>query len=162
MVATVGLGFPFRSIMKIIVKLASVLLALVVPSATVSAAEKIVAGPKGGRLLDTKPLKAEFLVNAERKVEISFYDAALRPVAPLTQVVAVTAEPKAGRAKLDMEKAAHGFVSRTALPPGDETYRVVVQVRPAPDAAPQNFRVDLNLETCGECKLKEYACVCDH
>mgnify|MGYP003410990323 CR=1 FL=1 len=60
-------------------------------------AEKIVAGPKGGRLLATEPHAAEFLVTAARKVEITFYDAAQKPVSPGTQVVAVTAEPTAGR-----------------------------------------------------------------
>jgi hypothetical protein len=126
------------------------------------AAEKIVAGPKGGRLLDTKPQKTEFFVTKDRKVEINFYNAALKPAAPGTQVVTVTAEPKAGRTKLDLEKTATGFVSKTALPPGDETYRVVVQVRATPDATPQNFRIDLDLAKCGECKHAEYACTCAH
>lgn len=123
-------------------------------------AEKIVAGPKGGRLLETEPLKAEFFVTPERKVEITFYDAALKPVDPGAQAVTVTAEPSSGKAKIDLEKTATGFVSKTALPAG-EPYRVVVQARASADAKPKNFRVDLNLATCGECQKAEYACVCD-
>ena len=126
------------------------------------AAEKIVGGPKGGRLLETEPQKAEFFVTKDRKVEITFYDAALKPVAPVAQVVAITAEPKSGRAQVELEKTATGFISKTALPASAEPYRVVVQVRAKPDAAPKNFRVDLNLETCGECKRAEYACICAH
>ncbi len=126
------------------------------------AAEKIVGGPKGGRLLDTEPQKAEFFVTKARKVEITFYDAKLKPVAPAAQVIAVTAEPKSGRTKVELEKTATGFVSKTALPAANEPYRVVVQVREKPDAAPQNFRVDLDLGTCGECKRAEYACTCAH
>lgn len=122
-------------------------------------AEKVVAGPKGGRLLESEPLKAEFFVTADRKVEITFYDAALKPVDPGAQVVSVTAEPASGKAKLDLEKTANGFVSKTALPAG-EPYRVVVQTRASTDAKPKNFRVDLNLATCGECQKKEYACIC--
>lgn len=138
------------------------LLTVAVLSSFVSlqAAEKITAGPNGGRLLDTAPQKAEFLVNKDRKIEVTFYDAALKPVAPGDQVIAVTAEPKSGRAKLDLEKTASGFVSKTALPEG-EPYRVVVQVKSSADAKPQNFRVDLNLSKCGECKLAEYACTCE-
>ena len=146
--------------MKTMKYIASLLLALTVSTAALHAAEKIVAGPKGGRLLETEPQKAEFFVNKDHKVEISFYDAALKPVAPAAQVISVTAEPKSGRTKLDLEKTATGYVSKTALPEG-EPYRVVVQVRPTAEAKPQNFRIDLNLETCAECKHPEYACTCD-
>ncbi len=121
---------------------------------------KTEAGPKGGRLLETEPLKAEFFVNADRKAEFTFYDAALKPADPGTQTVAVTAEPASGRVKLDLERTATGFISKTALPEG-APYRVVVQVRPGADASPQNFRIDLNLATCGECRKAEYACACE-
>jgi len=68
------------------------------------AAEKIVAGPKGGRLLESEPNKAEFFVTADRKVEITFYNAALKPVDAGAQVFTVTAEPGSGKVKLDLEK----------------------------------------------------------
>lgn len=145
--------------MKTISNLTSLVFALAA-SAGALHAEKIVAGPKGGRLLDAEPQKAEFFVNADRKVEIIFYDAALKPVAPEAQTITVTAEAPSGRAKLELDKVAAGYVSRTSLPPG-EPYRVVVQVRATPEAKPQNFRVDLNLMECGECKRKEYACTCE-
>jgi hypothetical protein len=123
-------------------------------------AEKVVAGPKGGRLLEADPFKAEFFVSKDRKVEVTFYDAALKPVAPESQAVSVTAEPAAGRTKLEMEKTPAGFVSKTALP-GGEPYRVVVQIRATPEARPQNFRIDLNTEICGGCSKAEYACTCE-
>jgi hypothetical protein len=140
-------------------KIKTLLALSLLPIALASAAEKIVAGPKGGRLLESEPLKAEFFVTADRKVEITFYDAALKPAAPGAQVISVTAEPKSGKVSLDLEKTASGFISKTALPAGDP-YRVVVQTRASVDAKPKNFRVDLNLEMCGECQKKEYACVC--
>ncbi len=133
---------------------------LVVLCATVSVhAEKIVAGPKGGRLLEAEPLKAEFFVTPERKAEVIFYDANLKPSDPGAQTVAITAEPASGRVKLDLEKTPTGFVSRQALPEG-APYRVVVQTRASTEAKPKNFRVDLNLATCGECQHAEYACTC--
>ncbi len=142
-------------------KLKSIAFALAALGATLSLhAEKIVAGPKGGRLLEAEPHKAEFFVTADRKVEITFYDAALKPVDPGAQVVTVTAEPSSGKAKLDLEKTSTGFVSKTALPAGDP-YRVVVQTRASADAKPKNFRVDLNLAKCGECQKIEYACTCE-
>lgn len=134
---------------------------LVALCATVSVhAEKITAGPKGGRLLEAEPLKAEFFVTAERKVEVIFYDASLKPSDPGAQTVSITAEPTSGRVKLDLEKTATGFVSRQALPEG-APYRVVVQTRASAEAKPKNFRVDLNLATCGECQRSEYACTCE-
>ena len=78
------------------------------------------------------------------------------------QVVAITAEPKSGRKTLELEKTANGYVSKTALPESAEPYRVVVQLREKADASPKNYRIDLNLDKCGECKRAEYACTCDH
>jgi hypothetical protein len=126
------------------------------------AVDKAVAGPKGGRLLDTAPHRAEFFVNRDRRVEVTFYDTALKPVAPGAQVVTVTAEPKGGRTPVELTRTATGFVSSAALPAATEPYRIVVQIRAQPDARPQNFRIDLNLELCGECKKAEYACTCTH
>ena len=123
-------------------------------------ADKVAGGPKGGRLLETQPLKAEFFVTADRRVEITFYDAGLKPAAPGAQTVAVTAEPATGRTPVELEKTATGFVSKAGLPAG-EPYRVVVQVRATADAKPQNFSLDLNLATCGECQRAEYACTCE-
>lgn len=142
-------------------KLKSLLIAVAAACSAVSlsAADKIIGGPKGGRLLEVEGQKAEFFVTPDKRVEITFYDAALKPVAPAEQVVAVTAEPNSGRTKLDLEKTATGYVSKTALPDG-APYRVVVQMRAKPDAKPQNYRVDLNLKTCGECDRAEYACTC--
>ena len=143
-------------------KLKSLFIAVAALCSAVSAvaAEKIVGGPKGGRLLEVDGQKAEFFVTKDKKIEITFYDAALKPVAPSEQVVAVTAEPKSGRTKVDLEKTATGYISKTPVPEGTP-YRVVVQMRAKPDAKPQNFRVDLDLSNCGGCKRAEYACTCD-
>jgi hypothetical protein len=123
-------------------------------------ADKITGGPKGGRLLDTKPQRAEFFVNKDRKVEVTFLTATLEPSPPGPQTVAITAETPGGRVVLTMTDIDAGYVSAEPLPPG-EPYRVVVQVRNAPDSKPQNFRIDLNLATCGECQRAEYACICE-
>ena len=139
------------------------LLLAVVACATASLAlgeDQIVAGPKGGRLLATEPHATEFFVTADRKVEITFYDATLKAVPPGTQVVTVTAETAAGRVAIPLAPDGDALVSSQPLPAG-EAYRVVVQVRAAPGAKPKNFRLDLNLEICGECQHAEYACTCE-
>ena len=143
-------------------KLTSLLIAVAAlcSAVSVTAAEKIVGGPKGGRLLEAYGQKAEFFMTNDKKIEIIFYDAALKPIAPGEQVVAVTAEPKSGRTKVELEKTATGYVSKAAVPEGTP-YRVVVQMRAKPDAKPQNFRVDLDLANCAGCNRGEYACTCD-
>lgn len=135
------------------------LLCIVSFAATALRADQIVAGPRGGRLLDSAPHKAEFFVTPERKVEVTFYDAALKPVAPGARVVTLVAETPGGRVPVVLTRNTNHFASAAALPAGDP-YRVVLQVRASADAKPQNFRVDLNLAQCAECNHKEYACTC--
>jgi len=129
---------------------------------TAAAAEKKVeAGPKGGRILDKTSPKAEFYVEKDRTVIITFYDAALKPVAAAAQTVTVIADAKEGKAKLEFEKKGDALVSKTKLPEGDG-YNLVVQFKQTAEARPQNFRFKLDLHTCGGCKRAEYACTCDH
>ncbi|MDA0577650.1 MAG: hypothetical protein O3B24_06070 [Verrucomicrobia bacterium] len=123
-------------------------------------AESIDAGPTGGRLLANAPPRAEFVVNAERKVEIRMFDAELHPVAVGEQVVTVIAEAPSGKTTLTLTNSAGMLVSTDPLPEGDG-YNVVVQVRAAAEAKPQNFRVALHTGVCGGCQRAEYACTCE-
>ena len=124
-------------------------------------AAKPIAGPKGGKLLDNAAPRAEFVIGADRRVTVGFYDAQLKPVPAVGQVIAVSAEPKSGKVALTMEAKDGAFVSKEPLPEG-EGYNLIVQVKATAEAAPQNFRLVLDLHDCGGCKLKEYACTCDH
>ena len=124
-------------------------------------ADKTVGGPKGGRLLENQAPRAEFLVEKDRTVTITFYDASLKAVPPGEQVVSAIAEPTSGKIKLEFEKKGDVLVSKTALPEGDG-YNVVVQIKANPGARPQNFRIKFETHLCGECKRPEYACTCGH
>lgn len=128
---------------------------------TVTAADKVEGGPKGGRILEKTTPKAEFFVEKDKTVSICFYDAAGKPVAPTDQNVTVIADAKDGKQKLEFEKKGNALVSKTKLPEGDG-YNVVVQFKQTADARPQNFRLKYDAHTCGECKRAEYACICDH
>jgi hypothetical protein len=124
--------------------------------------DKPIPGPKGGRILEVEGGHAEFFVQPDKKVSISFYDSEMKPAAPGDQVVKVVAEGPSGKATLDFERAGDAFVSSSALPEGDG-YRIVVQIKSTAEAKAQNFRVDYHTEVCGECKHPEYACTCpDH
>lgn len=127
---------------------------------TATAAEKVEAGPKGGRILEKTTPKAEFFVEKDKTVSINFYDAAGKAVAPAEQSVTVVADAKGGKEKLEFEKKGNALVSKTKLPEGDAN-NVVVQFKQDASAKAQNFRFKANLSNCGGCKRAEYACTCD-
>ena len=121
---------------------------------------KPIAGPKGGKILTTEAPHAEFFVEQDRTVTVTFYDKTLKPVALSGQTVAATAEAKSGKVKLEFAEKSGALVSKQKLPDGDD-YTIVVQVRDTATAKPKNYRVLFHDEICKECKLAEYACVCD-
>ncbi|MBM3836607.1 MAG: hypothetical protein FJ398_01385 [Verrucomicrobia bacterium] len=143
---------------RIILILAGVLCAGLI---TVNAADKKhLGGPKGGRFLEKTEPRAEFFLEKDHTVTITFYDAALKLVPVATQVVTVIAEAKTGRTKLEFEKKGDVLVSKAKLPAGDG-YNLVVQFKQTPESKPQNHRFKLDLSTCAGCKRAEYACICD-
>jgi hypothetical protein len=139
-------------------KIALLLITLAASAAAFAA--KPLAGPKGGRILTTEAPHAEFFVEKDRSVVVSFYGADLKPAALAGQVVSATAEAKTGKVKLDFVEKNGTLVSKTPLPEGDD-YTVVVQIKDNATARPKNYRVLFHDEICGECKRAEYACVCE-
>lgn len=128
--------------------------------AAFGAAEKKQAGPNGGLLLKTEP-RAEFFVNTERKVEIVFLDADLRPIPLEQRNVRVTAMAPSGRKVMEFDRKENVFVSTVPLPDGDG-YTIVTQIWQTADGRPENFRIVYDDYICGGCDLVEYACICDH
>jgi len=123
--------------------------------------DKILAGPKGGRVLELGSRHAEFFVQPDKRAAVYLYDGEMKAVAPEAQEVVLIAEAPAGKSKVEFERTADGFLSKTAIPEG-ESYRMVLQIRETSDAKPQNFRIDYNSAVCGGCQRAEYACVCGH
>lgn len=121
---------------------------------------KVKAGPKGGRILELEGKNAEFFVETDRKVTITFYGADMKPEAAAEQVVVATAEAPGGKQKLEFEKKGDVLISTTALPTG-ENYTVVVQVKENAGGKSKNFRIPLQLYICKGCSRVEYACTCD-
>lgn len=126
---------------------------------TASGAEKVQAGPKGGRILESTASRAEFFVEKDKTISITFYDAAGKPMVPTTQAVTVIAEAKEGKERLEFDRKGDALVSRTKLPEGDG-YNVVVQLKRQTESKPQNFRFKFDSNICAGCKRAEYACTC--
>ena len=139
-----------------VITLASVLCAGLLAA---PAAEKIEAGPKGGRILEKTTPQAEFFIEKDRTVSITFYDTAGKAVAPIEQTATVIAESKSGKQKLEFEKKGDALLSKTPLPEGDAN-NVVVQLKQGASGRAENFRFKADLRTCGGCKRAEYACTC--
>ncbi len=127
--------------------------------AVLAAAEKRQPGPNGGLLLKTEP-RAEFFVNKDRKIEITFLDAELEPVPLEQRNVRVTAMAPSGRKILEFDRKENVFISKDPLPDGDG-YTVVAQIWQKADDRPENFRIVYEDYVCGGCDLVEYACICD-
>lgn len=125
-----------------------------------AADKKHLGGPKGGRLLEKTEPKAEFYLEKDHTVTITFYDAGLKPTPVAGQSVVVIADAKEGKATVEFEKKGDVLASKTKLPEGDG-YGIVVQFRQNAEARPQNFRFKLETHTCNGCKRPEYACTCD-
>jgi hypothetical protein len=134
--------------------------AFVVSLTFASAAEKIKA-PNGGRIIDAVEPHAEFLVTADKKVEVRFLDAAGKVIAPTAQTVTVTMGDRAAPTKLAFTKDGDKLVSDKTVPEGKEL-PVVLQIKVTPESKTVTEKFNLNLAKCPTCSNAEYACSCDH
>ena len=120
-----------------------------------------VGGPKGGRLLDNTDPHAEFFIESDKTATITFYDEAMKPIAPVGQSAVMFVDTNGTKTKLEFEEN-NGMLSAKGKLPEGESHNVVLQLKQAPDAQPANFRFSLDDKVCGECKRPEYACICAH
>lgn len=118
-------------------------------------------GPKGGRLLENTKPNAEFFVEKDKTVSITFYDASMKPVAVGDQSAVLTIDTNGNKSKLEFEKKGDILVTSGPLPEGDN-HNVVLQLKQTAEAKPTNFRITLDGKVCGDCKRAEYACICVH
>lgn len=141
----------------------TITLAVILLGSTVFAgdkpAHKTIAGPKGGRFIEVEGGHAEFYVQPDRKVSVTFYDKDLKAQSPAEQVIMLTAQAPTRSTKLEFEKSADAFLSKGPLPDG-AGYMLVLQIKAKADAKPQNLRIKLDLANCGGCKRVEYGCIC--
>ncbi len=110
-----------------------------------------------GRLLEAPGVKAEFLIKPDRRVVLTFLDAAGKSVARGERIVVVKVDGK----DLALEAKPEGFVSKYSIPT-KEPVPIVIMVLATADSKPANFRLTLNTAICLACKRYEFACTCDH
>jgi hypothetical protein len=132
------------------------LIAFALAASAVAFAAQPLAGPKGGRILTTEAPHVEFFVEKDHTVTVTFYDQALKPIAPGSRVVTGVA----GKVGLEFSPKGGALVSNMPLPLGDG-YLVVLQVRETASARPKVYRLQFDEKICAGCKRAEYACTCD-
>ncbi len=123
--------------------------------------EKRDAGPNGGRIIATSVPRAEFLVLADRKIQITFLDLAGKPIPPADQVVTVTTGDRLAPVKLAFVKTTAALLSTAPIPAGNNL-PIVIQIKSTPTTPMVTAKFTLDLSVCGECKHAEYACTCAH
>jgi len=136
------------------------LAALIAGLTFANAAEKIKT-PNGGRIIDSVEPRAEFLITADKKIEIRFLDGAGKVVAPAAQIVTVTMGDRANPTKLTFAKDGDKLISDKVIPDGKEL-PVVLQIRNKEGEKAVSAKFTLNLADCSSCEHKEYACTCAH
>ncbi len=120
-----------------------------------------VGGPKGGRILENTQPRAEFFVEEDLSVTVTFYDEDLKPVAVEEQSVSVVTKAEGKKTTLDFEKKGDALVSKGSLPK-EHALNLVVQFKQAPNDKARNFRFVYEDHICSACKRAEYACICGH
>ncbi len=137
------------------------IIALIIASLSFANAAFKIQAPHGGRIIATVEPHAEFLIAADKKIEIRFLDAAGKVIAPADQVVTVTMGDRAAPTKLTFAKEGDKLISNAIIPEG-KMLPVVLQIKATPDAKATTEKFNLNLADCSTCHHLEYACTCDH
>jgi hypothetical protein len=136
-------------------------LAALVAGITLAAAAENIKAPNGGRIIHTVDPHAEFVVTADKKIEIRFLDDSGKVIAPGEQVVTVTTGDRAKPIKLTFAKDGNKLVSDKTIPDG-ELLPVVLQIRAKEGEKASTAKFTLNLAKCSTCGNLEYACTCAH
>lgn len=136
-------------------------LASLIASLSFSSAAEQIKAPNGGRIIDSVKPNAEFVVTAEKKIEIRFLDEAGKVTAPAAQIVTVTTGDRANPTKLAFTRDGDKLVSDKTIPDGQEL-PVVLQIRAKDGEKPATAKFTLNLAKCATCEHAEYACTCAH
>ena len=123
---------------------------------------EIIPGPNGGKVLTNVEPHAEFFVTDDRKVQITFVDDDVKPIALAEQTVSVIAGDRTSPTSLTFAKSGNVLMSDKALPDGND-FPVIVQIKTDAGAETIREKFNLNLLDCPTCDYKEYACTCcDH
>ena len=118
-----------------------------------------IPGPNGGRLVVGVSPHFEFLVLTNNHAQITFVGEDIKPIAPVDVQVRLTGGDRSNPIEVTFERKEDVLVSSVPIPQ-DNNMAVVLQIDG--ETMKETFfeRFHLNRETCTECNLHEYACIC--
>lgn len=120
-----------------------------------------VPGPNGGRLVAEVEPHLEFFVQPDRYARITFVNDDIEPIAPVDLELSLTGGDRSNPVEIAFTKKDDFFLSNTPLPE-EENMAIVLQVSGGDNEEPLFKRFHLNMATCPDCQLHEYACICGH
>ena len=123
--------------------------------------DHIKAGPNKGRMISSVTPQAEFFVMDDGRVQISFFDADMKAVAPAGQTVSVISGERISPLEMSFTAEGSALVSKEALPKGNN-FPTVVAIKTSADSEEVITKFTLNLSDCSSCSNKEYSCECHH
>ena len=118
---------------------------------------KPASAARPGRALEAPGVRADFVIQPDRKAAVTFVDEAGKPAVRGDRTVNIKVDGK----DVALEPRADGFITKEPLP-AKEPVPIIIQIRAKADGKPANFRVMLDTSLCGECKRPEYGCACAH
>lgn len=123
--------------------------------------DHIKAGPNKGRMISSVTPQAEFFVMNDGRVQISFFDAEMKAVAPAGQTVSVISGERISPLEMSFVAEGNALVSKEVLPKGNN-FPTVVAIKASAEAEEVITKFTLNLSDCTSCSNKEYSCECHH
>lgn len=120
-----------------------------------------VPGPNGGRLIVEVEPHLEFFLQPDRFARITFVNDDIEPIAPVDLTISLTGGDRTNPIQIGFTKKESYLLSEVALP-DDPDLAIVIQVSGGENDEPVFERFHLNMATCPDCDLHEYACICGH
>ena len=118
-------------------------------------------GPNGGRIVEGEDFKLEFFVKEDRKVQISFLNAHGEVVSPRNQKISLIGGDRSSPTRLQFEKNGNVLLSTSELP-DNKNMPAILNIKASQNSNNVRERFNINMSTCAECSLHEYACICGH
>lgn len=125
------------------------------------ATHHLLKAPNGGRIVASVDPALEVFVTEDRNVEITFLDEEGTVLPPNEQTVSLVGGDRSSPTRLSFFKRDGKLVSDGSLP-DENGIPIILSIKENPDAATVRERFNLNMSTCPECELAEYACICGH
>ena len=120
-----------------------------------------VPGPNGGRLVVGVEPHLEFFVQPDRYARITFVNDDIEPISPVDLSISLVTGDRTDPLEISFTQKESVLLSDVALPE-DPDLAIVLQISGGDNEEPVFERFHLDMATCPDCQLHEYACICGH